>query len=791
MEYVDGCSLDQLMGTEWLTLERVLRLIYQVGLALDSAHGLQIIHRDIKPSNILIDKSGQIKLADFGLAKTAHDSQNLSGSGDLIGTPRYMSPEQVLAVPEDVDARTDVYSLGAVMYEALTGRPPFDGPNVLAILRQVTDEQPRPIRELNPDVPEDVAAICMRAMAKDRDSRFATAGQFAEAIQGCLMRRLLGRPLPVGTKPDEMLSLMLPKRQSFRPKKRPRSHWIAVSVMTLLVAVGVAWIGMSTLQRDRTGSSAPPAHRSRDNDVPELDARELLIQAQKQLAATYEAREGTAVRERYKSILEDLTSILKRSPANSTARLLRARTFRRTGELLAAVDDLDEVLEREPTNLDAVRERLLAKYQLYVLYLGNLNEPLLRPREFDLLKADVALLKKSGDPVGQAMAETVAALSRHDYQEVSELLAQDLPVGLRREQTPDWCMLQSDAAFHAANQQWNAEMSAGDEEKPEIRRKRLELIHRATQSLRRGLEVDPGHVGLIFLRANSFQWLARWSAEEVEDPAVVMSRQRPAFERTFDHLRQVTLRQGCDTALARAVLLSNFDRNEPALDQITDALSCRPTVAYLHTLRAWLRIQSPTEGILSSEEADRILRDFQPVFETQPDEFNSYFVRALLSASLGRPDDARRDLKQCRRFAASDLLPASNGDFQNWYGLSQDNTSRFLNATISVLGYLPVPNDVRVRLSENLLNRLNDEAKLTEDNLPAEEVQSLKAWSHFRLAQAHAERQERPQVLQHLREALAARVPELTPEEVRNDGTLSFWNEDDEFKSLYAEFTPK
>src|SRR5262249_4291015 len=134
MEYVDGCSLERLIGTPSRSLPVALRLLVHLARALQAAHDQGIIHRDLKPSNVLINRLGQPKLADFGLAKSLHDTQALSGSGDLVGTPRYMSPEQVLAEPGALDGRTDVYSLGVVMYEMLTGRPPVAGPNLLAIL---------------------------------------------------------------------------------------------------------------------------------------------------------------------------------------------------------------------------------------------------------------------------------------------------------------------------------------------------------------------------------------------------------------------------------------------------------------------------------------------------------------------------------------------------------------------------------------------------------------------------------------------------------------------------------
>jgi hypothetical protein len=201
-------------------------------------------------------------------------------------------------------------------------------------------------------------------------------------------------------------------------------------------------------------------------------------------------------------------------------------------------------------------------------------------------------------------------------------------------------------------------------------------------------------------------------------------------------------------------------------------------------------MQIPTDGILSVEETDRILREFQPVFETGPDDYNTYFVRALLYAAAGRWDDARSDLRQCRVAAASDTLPSSNGDFQQWFSMARDPLSRYLNATVTVLFNLPVSSDVRVRLSEELLKRLANPVLVQQDNLPSDEVQSLKGWTHVRLAQAYAEKEDRTRVLQHVREALALRVPELTPDSLRGDGTLGAWNEDEEFKAAYIEFAP-
>ena len=194
MENVEGQSLDRLIGSPRLTLETTLRVIFHLAQALEAAHEQGVVHRDVKPGNVLIDHEGRPKLTDFGLARLATDPGGLSRSGDLLGTPRYMSPEQVLLGHGEVDFRTDIYSLGAVMYEMLAGVPAADGPNPMAVLRKISDEEPVPLRQLKEQVPEEVAAICQRMMAKDRDLRYPTAQAVATDIQAFMLGKMLGTP---------------------------------------------------------------------------------------------------------------------------------------------------------------------------------------------------------------------------------------------------------------------------------------------------------------------------------------------------------------------------------------------------------------------------------------------------------------------------------------------------------------------------------------------------------------------------------------------------------------------
>jgi len=254
MELLEGVTLQEKMGARPLPLDVLLDYALQVAAALEAAHEHGIVHRDIKPSNIFITSRGEVKLADFGLAKRVMMdgaakgeaptmSVSITGRGAIVGTVAYMSPEQ--AQDKDVDARSDIFSFGVVLYEMATGKRAFPGESAVTILAAILHKDPKPIRELNVQVSEELQRIVSKTLEKDREDRYQTTRELMVDL-----RRLAKKEI---------------ERPAESSKERRPRKWIGI-VAAMVVCAVVAWIALTGRSRPSEFAPLPMEQLTFSND---------------------------------------------------------------------------------------------------------------------------------------------------------------------------------------------------------------------------------------------------------------------------------------------------------------------------------------------------------------------------------------------------------------------------------------------------------------------------------------------------------------------------------------------
>jgi serine/threonine protein kinase len=364
--------------------QSVARLMIQAADAIQHAHEYGVIHRDVKPSNLLLDRSGKLWVTDFGLARMQSDS-GVTMTGDVVGTLRYMSPEQAAGATAMVDARADVYSLGATLYELLTLRPPHAGDNRQSMLRQIETREPTPPRAINASIPLDLETITLRAMAKSREERYPSA----KALASDLRAFLEGRPT-VAQRPTAL------DRAAKWALRHRRAVSVAAGVLLVLAVVSVSAAVMIAREKSRTDEALESARAGLDKAeasdkrarevvdtlgsrmagelaaVPGLEAlrgrllgetlayyRQFIAQSaddprlQGDLAAAYfkAAAVADSLGDRREAIhlcqqaLAEFDELLRQSPDNGTAALERSKCRSSLGLFLAKASEVDAALD--------------------------------------------------------------------------------------------------------------------------------------------------------------------------------------------------------------------------------------------------------------------------------------------------------------------------------------------------------------------------------------------------------------------------------------------------------------
>ena len=271
LEYVEGGSLQQRLDGTPMAPREAAALVATLAGAMDYAHRRGIVHRDLKPANILLASGGRQsagnaattggltsaarqvpKITDFGLAKRVEGDSGQTRTGNILGTPSYMAPEQATGRNREVGPGADIYSLGAILYDLLTGRPPFKGETILDTLQQVQTNEPLPPRRLQPTVPRDLETICLKCLEKQRDKRYASAGALADDLERFLDHQpILARPTPWW------------ERAAKWAQRRPA---VASLLATLALTLTIAFIALFILWRQ--------AEYERDDALKARDERE-------------------------------------------------------------------------------------------------------------------------------------------------------------------------------------------------------------------------------------------------------------------------------------------------------------------------------------------------------------------------------------------------------------------------------------------------------------------------------------------------------------------------------------
>ncbi len=256
LEFVDGGSLDKRLNGTPLPAAQAARLVELVAEAIDAAHRRHIVHRDLKPANILLTAEGQPKVTDFGLAKALDVEQGHTATGAIMGTPSYMAPEQAGGQTKDIGPAADVYALGAVLYECLTGRPSFRAATLLDTILQALSDEPVPPRQLQPKVPRDLETICLKCLRKEPARRYATAAELADDLG-----RFLGGE-PIRARPVGRLE------RGWRWCRRNPALAGALAAVWLVFALGATF---STVLAVVAGQRAEDASRARSAADQEAD----------------------------------------------------------------------------------------------------------------------------------------------------------------------------------------------------------------------------------------------------------------------------------------------------------------------------------------------------------------------------------------------------------------------------------------------------------------------------------------------------------------------------------------
>ena len=409
MDFVEGRPLSKVIRDGDATPRRAVEIIRDVALAVHHAHEQGVIHRDLKPANILLTEDARPMVTDFGLAKQVQTDSSLTQSGSALGTPSYMAPEQALGLIEEIDARTDVYALGVVLYEMVAGMPPFVGATPFEIMEKVAYEDPSPPRTFNKACPLDVETICLKCLEKDRKRRYESAAELGEDC-----RRFL----------DGEAITARPASVIYRVRKKLARHRAVAGVIATAVAVifGLTvWYVVSLLgalvearrERDRADAERRVAEEQRQ--ATEVARREEAVQR----------REAEAAREREEAQRTNAEFAARKAEATTAFLLGMLQSVRpqqqgREVKVSELLDKAEGKIAKDFADQPTVRASLHSAVGITYAHLGKYDRAELHLRA---AAADAAEVMGDGHPAALKALNNVANILayRGKHQEAEEI----------------------------------------------------------------------------------------------------------------------------------------------------------------------------------------------------------------------------------------------------------------------------------------------------------------------------------------------------------------------------------
>lgn len=689
MQYIDGSPIGDLS----LEPRRAAELVLKVAMAAHYAHTQGIVHRDITPRNILVDRSGTPFLADFGLAKYIdHDTKQLSVTGSVLGTPMFMSPEQARGDVHKLDARTDVYGLGATLYALATGFPPFHEGTLLSVIRQVTDDDPTPPRSRNPALPRDLELIIQMAMEKERHRRYATAEELAKDLH-----RFLDR-LPVVAHPPSI---------AYRIRRRIARHKAAF----ITGAIGAAMAGLVAgffvprwleeraaaqaretqllLQREEQRRSEEALRELATLWGDVLLAKQGWYQAQRDPAETRAALADAVL---------SVGRFIDRNPGIAQGYYIRARGRVYLEDLAGAREDLDVALRLDPAFAPAwaLLGRICIDQYRGKLYGRDTSKPDRVRRVRPLLDQAREAFARSAELGSGETAARRWGLRKMRDDEVAEIVARAL------------------AAWYIDNDREQARTILREAQERTPSEEYCNLLGIWEDDARRAIELQTEAIRLMphFARAYHDRGTRYWLLEDfrqAEEDYTAALRINPRFLPAYVNRSQMRARRGdmagviedtskaieLDPTVEEAYLNRSYAHQamndfDAALRDATEALRLDPQFAegWVNSSMAKLRLGDFQGALKDAEQAvalaptlveawlDRgaahthlgnlvqALADFEKAIELAPSHPEAHFNRGALKATIAgnAPSEARALLKA----AESDFLKALEYARPDW-----------------------------------------------------------------------------------------------------------------------------